>query len=115
MLAAYAPVGDLGLWTVVQIPKARAFEAARQVILRSLLIAGAVLLVATSLVLFFAASITKPLVVLTRATEQIGQGRFDAKIPVSGRDEIGALGERFNRMGEELTTRDRLSRKRTSG
>ena len=106
MLAAYAPVGELGLWTVVQVPEARAFEAARRVILRSLLIAGAVLLVAASLVLLFAASITRPLVALTRATEQIGQGRFDAKIPVSGGDEIGALGERFNRMGEELTTRD---------
>ena len=106
MLAAYAPVGDLGVWTVVQIPKAKAFEAARQVILRSLLIAGTVLVVATFLILFFAASITKPLVALSRATEQIGLGRFDIKIPVSSRDEIGALGERFNRMGEELTTRE---------
>ncbi len=105
MLAAYAPVGDLGVWTVVQIPKARAFEAARQVILRSLVIAGAVLFVAITLILFFASSITKPLVALSRATEQIGLGRFDVKIPVSGRDEIGALGERFNRMGEELMTR----------
>ncbi len=107
MLAAYAPVGDLGVWTVVQIPKARAFEAARQVILRSLVIAGTVLLVATLLILFFAASITKPLIVLSRATEQIGLGRFDVKIPVSSRDEIGALGERFNRMVKELTTRDK--------
>ena len=107
MLAAYAPVGDLGVWTVVQIPKARAFEAARQVILRSLIIAGAVLLVAILLILFFASSITKPLIVLSRATEQIGSGRFDVKIPVFGRDEIGALGERFNRMGDELTTRDK--------
>jgi len=105
MLAAYAPVGDLGVWIVVQIPKARAFEAARRVIIRSVAIAGAVLLLATTLVLFFAGSITKPLIVLSRATEHIGQGRFDVKIPVSGRDEISALGERFNRMAEELTTR----------
>jgi len=111
MLAAYAPVGELGLWTVVQIPRAEAFAAARRVILRSLFIATAVLFVAAALVLLFASSITKPLSVLIHATEQIGQGQFDAKIPVSGRDEIGALGERFNRMGEELTTRDEALKK----
>jgi two-component system NtrC family sensor kinase len=106
MLAAYAPAGDLGLWAVVQIPKARAFEAARRLVTRSLVLAGVVCLAALGLVLFFSASITKPLLALTRATEQIGRGQFDVQVPVSGGDEIGALGGRFKRMTEELAARE---------
>jgi two-component system NtrC family sensor kinase len=107
MLAAYAPVGDLGLWTVVQIPKARALAAARRLVIRSLVIAGIVCLVGIGLVLLFASSISNPLVALTRATEQIGQGQFDVQIPVSGGDEIGQLGDRFKRMTAELSTREK--------
>ena len=111
MLAAYAPVGDLGLWTVVQIPKARAFEAARRLFNRSLLLAAVVCLVALALVLIVAASITKPLITLTRVTEQIGQGHFDVQIPRFGADEIGALGQRFKKMTEELGTREKALQK----
>ena len=107
MLAAYAPVGDLGLWAVVQIPKARAFEAARRLFNRSLLLAAVVCLAALALVLIVAASITKPLITLTRVTEQIGQGQFDVQFPRFGADEIGALGQRFKKMTEELGTREK--------
>ncbi len=107
MLAAYAPVGDLGLWTIVQIPKARAFEAARRLVTRSLLIAGVVCLGALALVFLFAASLTKSLVALTRATEQIGQGQFNVQIAVAGGGEIAALAMRFRRMTEELSAREK--------
>ncbi|MEK7799600.1 MAG: HAMP domain-containing protein, partial [Acidobacteriota bacterium] len=107
MLAAYAPVGDLGLWTIVQIPKARAFEAARRLVTRSLLIAGVVCLGALALVFLFASSLTKSLVALTRATEQIGQGQFDVQVAVTGGGEIAALATRFQRMTEELSTREK--------
>src|SRR5262245_21582811 len=106
MLAAYSPVGDLGLFTVVQIPKARAFEAARRLVTRSLLIAGVVCVAALALVFLFASSLTHSLVALTRATEQIGQGQFGVHLEVAGGGEIAALAARFKRMTEELTTRE---------
>ena len=106
MLAAYAPAGNLGLWAVVQIPKARAFEAASRLVTRSLVIAGLVCLVALGLVVLLASSITKPLVRLIHATEQIGQGQFNIDLPATGGGEIGALGARFRRMGEELGARE---------
>ena len=106
MLAAYSPVGDLGLFTIVQIPKARAFEAARQLVTRSLLIAGVVCVAALALVFLFASSLTKSLVALTRATEQIGQGQFGVQVEVKGGGEIAALAARFKRMTEELSTRE---------
>ncbi|MBI1951601.1 MAG: HAMP domain-containing protein [Acidobacteria bacterium] len=107
MLAAYAPVGDLGLWTIVQIPKARAFEAARRLVTRSLLIAGVVCLGALALVFLFASSLTRSLVALTRATEQIGQGQFDVQVTAAGGGEIAALAMRFRRMTEELSAREK--------
>jgi signal transduction histidine kinase len=106
MLAAYSPVGDLGLWSVVQIPKARAFEAARRLVARSLAIAGVVCAAAVALVFIFASSMTRSLVALTRATEQIGQGQFHVAIPVGGGGEIGALSARFKRMTDELAARE---------
>ncbi|HEV8701118.1 MAG TPA: ATP-binding protein [Candidatus Polarisedimenticolia bacterium] len=107
MLAAYAPVGDLGLWTIVQIPKARAFEAARRLVTRSLVIAGIVGLGALALVFLFASSLTRSLVALTRATEQIGQGQFQVQVATAGGGEIAALAMRFQRMTEELSAREK--------
>ena len=106
VLASYSPVGDLGLWTIVQIPKARAFEAARRLVTRSLIIASVICAAALALVFLFASSLTKSLVVLTHATEQIGQGQFGIHVAVTGGGEIAALANRFTRMAEELTTRD---------
>ena len=106
MLAAYSPVGDLGLFTIVQIPKARAFEAASRLVTRSLIIAGVVCAAALALVFLFASSLTKSLVALTRATEQIGQGQFGVQVEVAGGGEIAALAARFRRMTEELSTRE---------
>ncbi len=106
MLAAYSPVGDLGLFSIVQIRKARAFEAARRLVTRSLIIAGVVCVGALALVFLFASSLTRSLVTLARATEQIGQGQFDVQVPVTGGGEIAALATRFQRMTEELSTRE---------
>jgi two-component system NtrC family sensor kinase len=106
MLAAYSPVGDLGLFTIVQIPKARAFEAARRLVTRSLIIAGIVCVAALALVFLFASSLTRSLVALTRATEEIGRGKFGVQVSVAGGGEIAALAARFKRMTEELSTRD---------
>jgi len=106
MLAAYSPVGDLGLFSIVQIRKARAFEAARRLVTRALIIAGVVCVGALALVFLFASSLTRSLVTLARATEQIGQGQFDVQVPVTGGGEIAALATRFQRMTEELSTRE---------
>ncbi len=107
MLAAYAPVGDLGLWTVVQIPRARALEASRRLVARSLAIAGFVCLAALAMVSLYARSMTRSLTALTRATEQIGQGQFNIEVPSGGTDEIGALAMRFKRMTDELSAREK--------
>jgi class 3 adenylate cyclase len=52
-----------------------------------------------------ARSITAPIAVLSRATADVAEGRFDVRIPVTGRDEIAELSKAFNRMTEGLRER----------
>lgn len=54
--------------------------------------------------LFFAFSLTRPLVRLQRATEQLGQGHFHERVtPLLNRhDEIGQLGQAFDAMAEQI-------------
>ncbi|MEI6862406.1 MAG: HAMP domain-containing sensor histidine kinase, partial [Verrucomicrobiota bacterium] len=47
-------------------------------------------------------SITRSLGELTRATEQIAEGRFDTRVDESRRDELGRLGVAVNQMAEQL-------------
>lgn len=45
---------------------------------------------------------TRPLSALVQATTQIARGNYDFKVRSDRNDELGRLGEAFNRMGEEL-------------
>ncbi len=45
-----------------------------------------------------AASVTRPLALLTRATQRIATGNLDAVVPAQGTDEIGQLARSFDRM-----------------
>lgn len=49
-------------------------------------------------------SITRDLRRLTAATEALALGRFDTRVPDSGRDELGHLGRSVNRMAARLDT-----------
>lgn len=69
----------------------------------SLGIAGGITLVVSLLVaLVLARSIAKPIMRLTQATEAIAQGDYAHRVPAQGRDEISALGARFNAMTEQV-------------
>jgi len=52
-----------------------------------------------------ARSITAPIALLSRATAEVADGRFDVRIPVQGADEIAQLSEAFNRMTDGLRER----------
>lgn len=52
-----------------------------------------------------ARSITAPIALLSRATAEVADGRFDTRIPVEGRDEIAQLSASFNRMTDGLRER----------
>ncbi|MEW8977834.1 MAG: ATP-binding protein [Symbiobacterium sp.] len=72
--------------------------------LRDILLVATLLAMASTVVLSFALArtITGPIRELTRTAAQIAGGNFDQVIPVRSSDEIGQLGEMFNRMSRQL-------------
>ncbi len=78
---------------------------------RPLLIAGALALAAAIVIaLVLARSIAEPLGQLTRATEAIARGDYDAQIPVRGDDEVGRLAASFNAMTRAVQRSQRSQR-----
>lgn len=61
-----------------------------------------------------ARSLTRPLIDLRRAAEAIAGGAFDRRVELRARDELGALAEAFNHMGEALARAQHLRRQMTA-
>ena len=67
-----------------------------------LLLTVVVLFATTWLALFLSKLVTRPVVALAEATDEISRGRLDYRVEVRAADEIGDLVRSFNRMAEEL-------------
>jgi nitrogen fixation/metabolism regulation signal transduction histidine kinase len=67
-----------------------------------LLLTVGVLFATTWLALFLSKLVTRPVVALAEATQEISRGRLDYRVEISAADEIGELVHSFNRMAEEL-------------
>src|SRR5271166_4172891 len=67
-----------------------------------LLLTVVVLFATTWLALFLSKLVTRPVVALAEATQEISRGRLDYRVEVRAADEIGDLVNSFNRMAEEL-------------
>ncbi len=82
---------------------------------RSLLLGG---LVALSIALILGTvlfrQLTTPLAELTAATERIASGDLSQRVRPRSRDELGRLGEAFNRMAESLKRSEELRRRMIS-
>ena len=60
------------------------------------------------------ASITRPVKDLMISAEAVAKGDFERQVPIASRDEIGQLGESFNRMVDRLKASHRELRERNS-
>ena len=58
---------------------------------------------ALALMLLLTARLLKPILPLTEAAAQIGQGRYGVSVPILSRDELGDLAAAFNKMSETLS------------
>ncbi|HED03269.1 MAG TPA: HAMP domain-containing protein [Candidatus Fraserbacteria bacterium] len=78
---------------------------------RSVLIAAlAAALVALIFGSIFLRTLTNPLKQLARASQQIASGDLSQRVVIGTQDELGQLGESFNRMTERLDRSERLRR-----
>jgi signal transduction histidine kinase len=69
------------------------------------------LVVAAGLFLYLSRRLTKPVLALSRATDEVAAGRYDVEVPeVRSRDEIAHLADRFREMTQRLAEASELER-----
>lgn len=76
-----------------------------------LIIYGAIIILAVFLITFVILAMLlrrqfKPLLELKRTTSRMAEGMYDTRVEVKNNDEVGQLGESFNRMAEAVEKRD---------
>src|SRR5271163_2710509 len=75
----------------------------------ALMVAGAGILLAILLSSWAAARVTRPVVQLAHAAQEVAAGNWNVRVDVNGDDELGQLADSFNRMTTELLSqRERL-------
>jgi signal transduction histidine kinase len=105
-----APPSESSYVVILAVPQADVAGAWIELV-PSLAVAAAVSLVVSVLVaLFLTRSIARPLVQMTRASEEMARGRYEQSIPVRGRDEVGRLAAAFNDMARQVSASDRTMR-----
>ena len=77
-------------------------ELKRRIRALALLVGGGGILLAILLSSWAAARMTRPIVQLAGAAQEVAAGRWDTRVEVSGSDEVAQLAESFNRMTAEL-------------
>jgi len=77
-------------------------ELKRRIGAYALLVGGGGTILAILLSSWAAARMTRPIVQLAGAAQEVAAGNWDTKVEVSGGDEVGQLAESFNRMTAEL-------------
>jgi signal transduction histidine kinase len=68
------------------------------------------IVVAGALAWYLSLRLTRPILSLSRAADQVAEGRYDVEIPRGGRDEIAHMADRFGEMAERLHEANELER-----
>ena len=68
------------------------------------------ILIAGALAWYLSRRLTRPILALSRAADQVAEGRYDVEIPRGGKDEIGHMADRFGQMAERLQEANELER-----
>lgn len=74
----------------------------RHIVSMSAAVAGIALLIGFILTLWISARITKPIEELAEGAREVAGGRWDTRIDLRGRDEVGQLAAAFNNMTQTL-------------
>ncbi|MCC6913449.1 MAG: EAL domain-containing protein [Rhodospirillaceae bacterium] len=101
-----APRGAAGVEAILQYSLDVALKPYQPLFVLLLGVAGAALILSLGGAVFIARSIAKPIRTLDVAARRIQAGRYDEKVNVAQRDEIGRLSETFNQMMEGIAERE---------
>jgi len=100
LLASYSPVGGQSGWSiVVEQERAKALAPVNAIAFITLGILLVAILIATTVTILMARSITQPIQNLAKATRTIARtGDLSQDVAVDGQDEVGQLATTFNQM-----------------
>jgi signal transduction histidine kinase len=95
---------------VVAKPKAELSNRLNTLIERLALAFLGGIVVAGALSWYLSRRLTRPILALSKAADQVAEGRYDVDIPQGGRDEIGHMADRFGQMAVRLREANELER-----
>lgn len=111
MIAAFAPIPELDWGIVIQQSEVEAFELARKMRNRVILLAGLTTLLALGLAIASIKKITNPLQVLVKGVREYANGNLNHRIQLKRQDELAELAQEFNAMAESLDVNQRKLRR----
>ena len=102
-LASFVPVEALNASVFAQVPLAEAYSANRE-ILRQIIIISIIILAILILIITFyiRKSIVKPILNYGNQMQKVSEGNLDLELEIKRQDELGSLGNIFNRMVSDL-------------
>lgn len=102
VLGTVAPVGQPDWGVVVQKDVSKAFASVDRMTGATVQWVGVALALAIIVAIFFAARIARPIRTLAARTREIAAGKYQQRVEIGSRNEIGDLAENFNSMSGEI-------------
>jgi len=102
VVRAHMHVPDLGWCVIAEISEEEAFDPVTKLLHRMLSLLALFLILGTAVSVVLSGTLTKPIVKLSRGTEEIEKGNLDYKVGSEARDEIGQLSRAFDDMTADL-------------
>jgi signal transduction histidine kinase len=95
---------------IVAKPRAELSDRLNTLVERLALALLAGILIAGALAWYLSRRLTRPILALSAAADQVAEGQYDVEIPRGGRDEIGHMADRFGQMADRLKEANELER-----
>lgn len=103
----FAPVRDSDWIVFVGLPAGTAMAAVRSLLIRGAIAGATILALVIILALRLSREIERPLDMLARAAQRVGDEGFTGSVPTGGPREIGVVASAFNRMVESRAGAER--------
>ena len=102
VLAAGAPIRELGWTVIVEQPASEAYAVANQLTAQLYFVIGLALFATVFVGYLWGRQFIRPIFALMRGTQAVSEGRFDERVHIDTRDEFQQLGDAFNGMADQL-------------
>ena len=102
-IAEEAPIAGTSWLVVIDSPVRSLFARLRSTIEQLAWMSLLIIAAGAVLAWIVGRRITRPLILLTSAADQVATGTYEQPIAVAGRDEIGRLAKRFHEMAAQVT------------